>query len=270
MPCSSTHVICEATYRSAALLHQLGRLEEALVHFDLCDELRPHHAPTLGSRALVLRDMKRFEEYLAGGRRAHALDRKNAEICNNIGDALLLLGRFGQALDWFERAFKLRPSFRVALENKALVLRRMHRFDEVLTIISIASSPCDPTYAQSRVGFGACAICCSEISKLAGGKREARWRIPDFPSSFAGWTRAGLAWGEKHRGKDHPDLLGRGAWGRDTVHALRTDAGSTRCSGRPRRSGSAATLFCRHCLVCRIASPFPPRRCRLWTFAVPS
>jgi tetratricopeptide (TPR) repeat protein len=172
----------EAAYRSAGLLHQLGRLEEALVHFDLCDELRPHHVPTLGSRALVLRDLKRFEEYLAGGRRAHTLDRKNAEICNNIGDALLLLGRFEQALEWFDRAFKLRPSFRVALENKALVLRRMHRFDEVLATYHRIRSM-DPTYAQAEFDLAHVNLSLGNF-EAGWGKREARWRVPNFPRAL--------------------------------------------------------------------------------------
>ena len=65
---------------------------------------------------------------------AHTLDPSSAEICNNVGDALLMLDRLDEAQQWFDRALKLRPTAIFALENKATVLRKMHRFDELCGI----------------------------------------------------------------------------------------------------------------------------------------
>ena len=136
------------------LLHELGRLEEALAQFDLCDELRPHHAPTLASRSLALRSLKRFENYLADARRAQALDPDNADLCNNVGDALLLLGRFAEALGWFDTALELRPSFLQALENKAVVQKEdaplRGSASDLSSLDAVKSNQC-----QCRVGPGA-------------------------------------------------------------------------------------------------------------------
>jgi tetratricopeptide (TPR) repeat protein len=70
---SASRLMRDAANKSEALFHRLARFEEALRHFDLCDELQPNYAPTLQMRALSLRGLKRFEESLADNRRAHAL-----------------------------------------------------------------------------------------------------------------------------------------------------------------------------------------------------
>ena len=173
----------EAACRCALLLQRIGRLDEALVHFDLCDELRPHHAATLAARSLVSRGLKRFEDYLADGRQAHALDPKDAEICHNVGDALFLLGRLEEALEWFDRTLALAPSLTLALESRAVVLRRMHRFDEAYAIYNHLIS-IDPTNS-AKVELDI-----AHVDLLLGNfeagwsRREARWRIPDFPIAF--------------------------------------------------------------------------------------
>jgi tetratricopeptide (TPR) repeat protein len=172
----------EAACRSAILLHQLGRLEEALLRFDLCDELRPQHALMIGARSLVLRDLKRFEDYLATARQAHGLAPRNADLCNNVGDAWLLLGRFEEALTWFDRALELNPSSIRALENKAVVLGRMHWFDAIPALHERVKS-IDPTRAEADFAL-------ANLNLLLGNfeagwrQREARWRVPGLPIHF--------------------------------------------------------------------------------------
>jgi tetratricopeptide (TPR) repeat protein len=174
----------EAACRSAILLHQLGRLEEALLRFDLCDELQPQHALMIGARSLVLRDLKRFEDYLATARQAHGLDPRNADLCNNVGDAWLLLGRFEEALAWFDRALELNPSPSSirALENKAVVLGRMHRFDAIPALYERVKA-IDPNRAEAEFYL-------ANLNLLFGNfeagwrQREARWHVPGLPIHF--------------------------------------------------------------------------------------
>jgi tetratricopeptide (TPR) repeat protein len=83
----------DAACRSGYLHYQSGQLEDALAHFDICDELRPDHAPTLYLRSVFLHGLRRFEQALAEGIRAHALDPSDADTCNAIGAALQGLHR---------------------------------------------------------------------------------------------------------------------------------------------------------------------------------
>jgi tetratricopeptide (TPR) repeat protein len=123
-----------AASNCAVLLLQSERFEEALVNFNLCDELQPNQAPTLHGRAVALHNLNRFEEAVADSRRAQALDPTNAEICNNIGAALQKLGRYEEALEWFDRTLGLRPNFVGALNNKASALIEIQRFDEAVLV----------------------------------------------------------------------------------------------------------------------------------------
>jgi tetratricopeptide (TPR) repeat protein len=171
-----------AAFRSAILLQRSGKPEEALVQFDLCDRLRPHHATTIASRALVLRDLERYEDYLAEGKRAHALDPDNAEICNNVADALVMLGRFEDALEWLNQTIQLGPSLNLSmlvLDNKAALLRRLHRFEEALIIYRHIRA-IDPANAKAEFDS-------ANIDLLLGNfevgwrAREARWRVSGLP-----------------------------------------------------------------------------------------
>jgi len=172
----------EAACGSAACLHNLGRFEEALVQCDLCEQLRPHNAATLSLRSVVLRGLKRYEDYLADARRAHALDPKNAGLCGNVGDALLLLDRLEEALEWFDRALDLLPSFKLALDNKSKVLRRMHRFDELMATYHQLRS-IDPSDARVELNLAHDQLWLGNFEAGWRG-REARWRVSGLPIAF--------------------------------------------------------------------------------------
>ena len=172
----------DAAWRSALLLHRSGRLEQALRRLDLCEELRPRLALTASARSLVLRDLKQYADYLAGALRAHGLDPGNADLCNNVGDACQLLGRFDEALAWFEQALELNPSSLPALANKASVLKSMHRFDEALAIYERIRS-IDPDHAKAEFDQANLNLLLGDFA--AGWRqREARWRVPGLPIHF--------------------------------------------------------------------------------------
>ena len=118
----------EAALQSALLLHRMERFEEALTLFDLCDQLKPDHAATPQARAQTLRRLMRYEACLAELTRAHALAPGDPIICNNIGDALFVLGRFEDGLDWFEKALAQRPDLAEIWVNKARALTRAAPF----------------------------------------------------------------------------------------------------------------------------------------------
>ena len=116
------------------LLYNAGRFEEALPLLDQCIEQQPNHVPSRQLRALSLKGLERFEEALAENQRAYAVDPRDSDTCNNIGDVLQLLDRHEEALPWFDRAIALRPGYMLAINNKAFLLGQMHRFDEAFAI----------------------------------------------------------------------------------------------------------------------------------------
>jgi hypothetical protein len=76
----------------------------------------------------------RFEECRADSMAAHALDPNSAETGTNIGSALLSLGRCDEALPWFDKALEIRPNLAELLNNKAVSLGQLHRFDDAFAL----------------------------------------------------------------------------------------------------------------------------------------
>jgi Flp pilus assembly protein TadD len=174
----------DAAWRSALLLHQLGRLEEALVRLDLCDTLRPRDAVAANARSLVLRSLKRFDDYLAVTQQAHRLDPQHADLCNNVGDAYQLFGRFEEALAWFDRALERDPSSILALENKASLLRQMHRFDAIPAIYDRVRA-IEPNRAKAEFDLANLNLALGNF-EAGWRQREARWRVGGLPIHFPG------------------------------------------------------------------------------------
>ena len=164
-----------AAYNYAVLLLQSGRFEEALIRFNLCDELQPNHAATLNKRGEALSNLNRFEESLSDSRRAQALDPTNADICNNIGAALQKLTRHEEALEWFDRALDLQPNSVTVLSNKASTLGEVLRLDEAITVYRHAKR-IDPENAETVWNLALLQLLDGDFEAGWRG-REARWKV---------------------------------------------------------------------------------------------
>jgi hypothetical protein len=147
--------------------------------FDRSDQLQPGHAPTVQVRALVLQTLGRVEEAHAEIARAHALDPRDAEICNTLGVFLRKLGRQEEALGWFDKALKLRPDFTAAHGNKAYALGRLHRFDEALAIYA-AVKAANPDNSEMEWNAALLQLLTGNFEAGWAG-REARWNVPGLP-----------------------------------------------------------------------------------------
>jgi tetratricopeptide (TPR) repeat protein len=124
----------DAACRAGYLHYQSGQLEDALALFGVCDRVRPNHAPTLYMRSVFLLGLRRFEQAITEGKRAHALNPSDADTCNNIGSALQGLHRYQEALPWFERALERQRTFDAALYNKAASLAKLRRTKEAFAV----------------------------------------------------------------------------------------------------------------------------------------
>jgi tetratricopeptide (TPR) repeat protein len=169
----------KAANNSAHLLVRSGRLNEALSHFDLCDQVQPDCAATLQMRALALYGLNRFEEGLADIKRAHALDPAQPDICNNTAVFLRRLGQVEEALPWFNKALQLRPDYPSAFTNKAAALGDLHRFTEVFATYD-ELRVLHPDHAEAEWGRALLHLLTGNFEAGWAG-REVRWKLPDLP-----------------------------------------------------------------------------------------
>jgi tetratricopeptide (TPR) repeat protein len=171
----------DAAYKSGVLLHEAGRHEEAVACLDVCDELRPNHAPTLVARARALLSLRKFEPALSDILRANALAPDNADTLNLVGACLQPLGRLEEALVWFDRARERLPDWTEILNNKANNLQQLHRFEEALALYDdirgrrLNNATTDWNWALLKMLLG--------DFEAGWAAREARWSTPD-PSPY--------------------------------------------------------------------------------------
>ena len=190
----------EAITKCALLLHQQGRFEDAVKHFDLANKLRPDHALTWQLRGHSLRSLRRFDEALLDTQRAYALDPRDAETCNSMGDILAQWpDRQEEALQWFDRTLELRPDFILALINRAHVLRQLHRFEEAAATYTRLKS-LDPDNAEANMGFGHLHLLLGNFQPGWEGY-EGRRKIASFSAAYPKFSQPSWTGAESIEGK---------------------------------------------------------------------
>jgi tetratricopeptide (TPR) repeat protein len=118
------------------------------------------------------------------------VERSGVNVTLHAGDAVYksdviqceLLGRFDEALAWFDRTLELRPSSIAVRQDKASVLRRMHRFEEALAIHERVRSIA-PDDAKAEFDLANLNLLLGNFA-VGWRQREARWRVPGLPIHF--------------------------------------------------------------------------------------
>ena len=188
----------DAASKSGVLLHRQGRWEEALAHFNMCLAVQPDLAPFLNLRAIAHRGLRNYQGYLSDSLRAHALDPTDAESCNNAGEALLWLGREGDAIAWFDKALALLPNNPVILTNKAEAMSQLRRLDEAAAIYSHLRIIA-PDHAKAEWNLALLKLLTGDFAAGWAG-RQARWKIPAFSAGYPNFQQP--MWrGEEAAGK---------------------------------------------------------------------
>jgi tetratricopeptide (TPR) repeat protein len=141
-----------AAYQCGVLLGEAGRLEEALGYFRLCRELQPDDPTALTGLTRCLIGLKKLPAALTENQQAYQRSPGNAAACDHIGVILDLLGREDEALPWLDRALMLRPDFIDAMNDKGLVLAKLHRFEESATVYRQVQN-LDPGNAAAILGL---------------------------------------------------------------------------------------------------------------------
>ena len=109
------------SFDEAVFLHQHGRLDEAELAYRqlLCEQ--PDHAGALHLLGVIHHQRDEHETALDLIGRAISINPNKAVYHNNYGAALLLLGRYREALASFRRSLSIRQGYADALANLGMV-----------------------------------------------------------------------------------------------------------------------------------------------------
>ncbi len=165
------------------LLFQLGQLQEALSSYHQALLLKPDQAEAQHNRGVTLLALLRPKEALESFERALAIDFAYADAWYNRGLALAELGRPEEALVSYERALQLRPAFAEAAYNRGLTLRRLGRLTEALAAYSRA--------LEIRAGFPWAHNNRGVVLQALGRTEEA---LGDFDLALRGMPAYAEAW----------------------------------------------------------------------------
>ena len=143
----------DALHLLGVLAHQIGRHDAAaeLIGRALAQrEVAEYH----GNYGSVLQALGRVEEAVAHYQRALALRPDYPDALNSLGSALQSLGRLTEAEERYAEALARRPDFPEALGNLGTVLHALGRFDEALGCLTGAVAR-DRGSADACMGLGA-------------------------------------------------------------------------------------------------------------------
>jgi tetratricopeptide (TPR) repeat protein len=129
----------ETLFNRGAVLHRLGRLDEALSDYERALTLNPANVPALSNRGAVLLLQGRFEDAIANYDRALTISDRTA-LHYNRGLACLSLGRNADALAAFDRALARDSNHVGALHQRGVALVKLNRHPDALTAFDRALS----------------------------------------------------------------------------------------------------------------------------------
>ena len=136
-----------------ALLHEQGRLEEALAAFDAALALDPAYAEAHFNRAVVLQQQGRLDMAIEAYGQSLRLRPDYIEAATNAGIVLQELGRLEEAAGAFEHAAKLRPDAAEPHNNLGIALLARGQPAEAVLAFQRALA-LKPDYAQAFYNLG--------------------------------------------------------------------------------------------------------------------
>ncbi len=158
----------------------VGRLEEALEQFEAALEINPEYAEAHLNRAIVLNDLERFDEareafFMAaeadgkwGGHLPSEIGTRIALAHARLGDLYVDAGQPERAVQEFEEALRLRPTFldirgrlAEALLEAGEVPRARGELEEILGA--------NPEFVSARIRYG---VVLQRLGDLEGAVRE--------------------------------------------------------------------------------------------------
>ncbi|MEO1602217.1 MAG: tetratricopeptide repeat protein [Pseudomonadota bacterium] len=138
----------QAVLKQAMVLHQAGRLQEAVAHYRQVLKSHPNSAPVLTYCGAALLDLKQSFEAQQMLAAAVAADPKNADAHAYLGNAHQMAGRLEQAAQSYAAALEIQPN-NAALQNNLGVLLQKRGCCEAAIGHFQKAVTLQPRYAQA-------------------------------------------------------------------------------------------------------------------------
>ncbi len=155
----------ESLMKAAQAAQQQGRLDQALQIYNRVIASTPNNPAAAATASLSMGNIymaqKKFENAAQAFQRSTSLNPANAEVHNNLGEALGELKQFVRAIEAFNRAVAIDPKLLKARYNMAVTYDRLgnHRYSEFVFRNLIKNSP------DYSLGFDGLAVTLSKSGR---------------------------------------------------------------------------------------------------------
>jgi tetratricopeptide (TPR) repeat protein/mono/diheme cytochrome c family protein len=178
----------------ALLYLQLGRMTEAVAHYEASVKLQPESAVAHFNLGAALMLVNRNQPALSEFQQALRLDPDYAAAHNNLGNLLDRQGQLDEALVHYREALRLNPASAAAHNNIGFVMTRRGSLDLAVSHFRDALR-IDPGSADAHYNLGIALQRLGTLREAVDEWRAALQIKPDWPAPLAdlAWTLATAA-----------------------------------------------------------------------------
>ena len=166
--------------RLAAQAHRAGRFDEAIQSYLRLLAVRPYHAELHNNLGVALRLVGKLEASVSHHRLSLAADPGNPALHSNLGNALRAANRLDEAVKHHFQSIALNRDYGEGFFNLALCLRDLGRLDEAVGCFGRALA-LNPDNRRARTELAIALLMRGELEQ-GFAAYEARKRLPETPT----------------------------------------------------------------------------------------
>ena len=168
-----------ASYNLGNHLVQLGRVQEAIGHYEWALHIEPNYGEAHYNLAIALDRLGQAQEAVQHYEQALRIKPDFVEAHSNLGITLMRQGKLQEAIAHLEQVVRITPDFALAQYNLGAALfqvgqtqQAMEHFQQALRI--------DPNYAEAHNNLGAALMAQGNLQEAIGHFERALRIKPDF------------------------------------------------------------------------------------------
>jgi len=161
------------------VLLQMGRLDEAAIHFQKALEVQPQNAEARNNLGNVFFQNGQIDKAVANYQKALEINPKLAQAHYNLGVAFLQNGRVSEAVGHFQGALEIEPDFAKAHYNLGVAFVRLRRVSEAVVHYNKALE-IDPNYAEAEYNLGIALLQIGRLNEAVSHYNKALAINPNY------------------------------------------------------------------------------------------
>jgi tetratricopeptide (TPR) repeat protein len=160
-------------------LAQLGKVPEAIGHYEQALQIKPDYAEAYYNLGLALSRIGKIQAAIEQYEQALRIKPDFAEAHCSLGNALAQVGRIGEAIGHYEQALRIRPGYAKAHNNLGSALSQVGRVQEAIVQFDQALR-IKPDFAEAHCNLGMALGQVGEIEEAIVHYEQALRIKPDF------------------------------------------------------------------------------------------